>query len=149
MKRALTAAAIGAGAAAAVAAFSRLRLTDAPVRGRLAPDALGTALSLAAFVVAIAAFAWLGRSVARDGGDGRRAVAVGAFAGLLTGLAGAVAQSVALAEYLQGVLAGYAVPEEFLAIVLGIYIAVAAAVMAIIGAGVSYGGWYRRPDMRR
>ncbi|HVR88681.1 MAG TPA: hypothetical protein VHG53_03950 [Candidatus Limnocylindria bacterium] len=149
LTRATIAAAIGAGATALVAIFSRGRLADAPVRGRLAPDAVGTALSAAAFVIALGAFAWLGRSIAPDAGSGRAALGAGAFAGALTGLASAIAQSLALADYLQGVLANYAVPEEFLFFALGAYIVIAVAVTAVIGAVVSYAGWYRRPGRPR
>lgn len=139
--RGLAAAAVGGGALAAVAAFSAARLATTPARGRLAPDPLGSLLSLAAFVVGIAAFVWLGDAIGRDGGRVRASVVTGALAGAATGLTGGVAQSIALTAYLGGVLARYAVPDEFLPIVLATYVAIAAIVGTAIGVTGAYFGW--------
>lgn len=103
---------------------------------------MSSVASLFAVATGIAAFIWLGRSI-RAVGTAREAVAAGAVAGALTGLAGGAIQSVTLAGYLSAVLAGYAVPTEFLSIVLAMYIAVASIAVATVGAAVSYAGWHR------
>jgi hypothetical protein len=41
------------------------------------------------------------------------------------------------------VLAGYAVPPEFLAIALGVYVVVATGAAAMVAAAITYAGWYR------
>lgn len=139
----LAAALVTAAAAVAVALFSAYRLADAPIRGRLAgPDAVGSIASVATLVVSVVAFYRLGRSIGARGA--RPAILSGAIGGALAGLVGGVAQSVALSDYLTAVLAGYSVPPEFLAIALGVYVAVASCAAASVAAAASYAGWYRR-----
>ena len=140
--RTLAAALVSAAATVAVALFSADRLADAPVRGRLAgPDAVGSLASAAALLIALVAFYRLGRSI--DSPVARTAIVAGLVGGALAGLAGGGAQSVALSDYLNAVLAGYAVPPEFLAIALGVYIVVATCAAAMVAAAITYAGWYR------
>ena len=135
---------VSAGVTVAVALLSAARLADAPARGRLpGPDALGSFASIAALGVGLAAFAWLGRSIAHDAGHSRPSIVAGAIGGALTGLAGGAAQSFALADYLGAVLAGYAVPPEFLTIALGTYVLLAALGAAAVGGAITYVAWHR------
>ena len=136
------AALVSAAATVAVALFSAYRLADAPVRGRLAgPDPVGTIASAAALVVALVAFYRLGRSI--DAPTARTPIAAGVIGGTLAGLAGGSAQSFALSDYLNAVLAGYAVPPEFLAIALGAYVVLATCAAAAVAAVITYAGWHR------
>jgi hypothetical protein len=136
------AALVSAAATVAVALFSAYRLADAPVRGRLGgPDPVGSIASAAALVVGLAAFYKLGHSISAT--TARPAIVAGAIGGALAGLAGSGAQSFALSDYLNAVLAGYAVPPEFLAIALGAYVAVATCAAAAVAAVVTYAGWHR------
>lgn len=142
--RVLVAALVTAGAQVAVALLSATRLADAPVRGRLTgPDPLGSIGSAIAVLVGLAAFVRLGRSIAGDAPSSRQPIIAGATGGLLAGLLAGGAQSVALAEYLGAVVAGYAVPPDFLAIALGAYVVVAGCAGAAVGAAVTYAGWHR------
>ena len=135
---------ISAAATIAVALLSASRLADAPARGKIAgPDLLGSVASLAALLIGLGAFSWLGRSVGREEPTARPAIVAGAIAGALTGLAGGIAQSVALSDYLGAVLAGYAVPPEFLTVALGAYVAIATAGSALVGGAITYAAWYR------
>jgi hypothetical protein len=146
--RTVAAAIVSAAATVAVALFSAYRLADAPIRGRLAgPDPIGSIASAAALIVALVAFYQLGRSI--NASTARPAIVAGAIGGALAGLAGGGAQSFALSDYLSAVLAGYAVPPEFLAIALGAYVVVATCAAATVGAVITYAGWHRarpRPD---
>ena len=140
--RTLAAALVSAAATVAVALFSAYRLTDAPVRGRLGgPDPLGALASAAALVIALVAFYRLGQGIDRP--TARTAIVAGLVGGALAGLAGGGAQSFALSDYLNAVLAGYAVPPEFLAIALGVYVVVATCAAALVAAAITYAGWYR------
>lgn len=140
--RTLAAALVSAAATVAVALFSAYRLADAPVRGRLGgPDPVGSLGSAAALLIALVAFYRLGRSI--DSPVARTAIVAGLIGGALAGLAGGGAQSVALSDYLNAVLAGYAVPPEFLAIALGVYVVVATCAAAMVAAAITYAGWYR------
>jgi hypothetical protein len=140
----LAAAVVTGGAGIAVALLSMYRLADAPIRGRLAgPDPLGSLASAIALVVGVVAFYRLGVTVAADTTSARAAILAGAVGGTLAGLAVSVAQSFALSDYLSAVLAGYAVPAELLAFVLGAYVALATIAAAVIAAGISYAGWSR------
>lgn len=134
---------ISAAVTAAVALVSAARLADTPARGRLAgPDPFGSLASLVAVATGVAAFLWLGRSIGASG-TAREAMAAGAIAGGLTGFAGGSTQAVVLADYLSAVLASYAVPPEFLSIVLAGYVLLASVGVAVIGAAIAYAGWYR------
>jgi hypothetical protein len=140
--RTLAAALVSAGATVAVALFSAYRLADAPIRGRLGgPDPVGSLASAAALVIAVVAFYRLGRTI--DTPTARTAIVAGLIGGALAGLAGGGAQSFALSDYLNAVLAGYAVPPEFLAIALGAYVVVATSAAAMVAAAITYAGWYR------
>jgi hypothetical protein len=140
--RTLAAALISAAATVAVALFSAYRLADAPIRGRLGgPDPVGSIASAAALVIALVAFYRLGRSIHTP--TARTAIVAGLAGGALAGLAGGGAQSFALSDYLNAVLAGYAVPPEFLAIALGVYVVVATGAAAMVAAAITYAGWYR------
>jgi len=140
---------VAAGATVAVALLSANRLADAPVRGRLpGPDALGTVASLTAIGVGLAAFIWLGRSIAPETESSRPVIVAGALGGALTGLAGGLAQAFALADYLGAVLVGYAVPPEFLTVALGAYVVVATAGAAVVGSAIAYLAWHRAPGRR-
>jgi hypothetical protein len=142
--RTLAAALVSAGATAAVALLSASRLADAPVRGRLpGPDPFSSLASLAGLAVGLVAFIWLGGSIAGDASAPRPALVAGAIGGALTGLAGALAQAVALSDYLGAVLTGYAVPSEFLTIALGAYVAIATLGAGAVGAAITYAGWHR------
>ncbi|HEV2011614.1 MAG TPA: hypothetical protein VGS17_11380 [Candidatus Limnocylindria bacterium] len=142
--RTLAAALVSAAATVAVALFSAYRLADAPIRGRLAgPDPIGTLASTLALVVALIAFYRLGRSIAAEAATARPAIVAGVVGGALAGLAGGGAQSLALSDYLSAVLAGYAVPPEFLAIALGTYVAAATCGAAAVAAALTYTGWHR------
>ena len=144
--RTLAAALVTAGATIAVALLSADRLAAAPVRGRPpGPDTLGTVASILALCLGLAAFFWLGRSIGRDGGPSRMAVIAGVLGGALTGLTGGAAQALALADYLGAVLAGYAVPPEFLTIALGAYVVLATLGAALAGGAVTYLAWHRTP----
>lgn len=128
----------------AVALFSASRLADAPVRGKLAgPDPIGSVATFAALLIGLAAFIWLGRSIARDASTARPAIVAGAIAGALTGLAGGLAQAFALSDYLRAVLAGYAVPPDFLTVALGSYVAIAGVGSAAVGGAITYAAWHR------
>ena len=144
----LAAALVTAAATVAVALFSAYRLADAPIRGRLAgPDPIGSIASAAALAIGVVAFYRLGRSIAAT--TARPAIVAGAFGGALAGLAGGAAQSLALSDYLGAVLAGYAVPPEFLAIALGVYVLVATCAAAAVAGAFTYAGWsraHRRPQ---
>jgi hypothetical protein len=140
--RTLAAALVSAAATVAVALFSAYRLADAPVRGRLGgPDPIGSIASAAALAIALVAFYRLGHSIRTP--TARTAIAAGLVGGALAGLAGGGAQSFALSDYLSAVLAGYAVPPEFLAIALGVYVVVATCAAAMVAAAITYAGWYR------
>ena len=140
--RTLAAALVSAAATVAVALFSAYRLTDAPVRGRLGgPDPLGALASAAALVIVLVAFYRLGQGIDRP--TARTAIVAGLVGGALAGLAGGGAQSFALSDYLNAVLAGYAVPPEFLAIALGVYVVAATCAAAMVAAAITYAGWYR------
>jgi hypothetical protein len=140
--RTLAAALVSVAATVAVALFSAYRLADAPVRGRLGgPDPVGSILSAAALVIALVAFYRLGQGIETP--TARTAVVAGLIGGALAGLAGGGAQSFALSDYLSAVLAGYAVPPEFLAIALGVYVVVATCAAATVAAAITYAGWYR------
>ncbi len=142
--RTIVAAVIAGASTAAVALFSAYRLADAPIRGRLGgPDPFGSLASLIAAAIALVAFWVLGRSIAADATTARPAIVCGAFGGALAGLIASVAQSVALSDYLGAVLAGYAVPPEFLAIALGAYVVLATVGASAVGAAITYAGWYR------
>jgi hypothetical protein len=147
--RTLAAALVSAAATVAVALFSAYRLADAPIRGRLSgPDPIGTLASTLALVIALIAFYRLGRSIAAEAATARPAIVAGALGGALAGLAGGGAQSVALSDYLGAVLAGYAVPPEFLAIALGTYVVVAGCAAAAVAAALTYTGWHRSRQHR-
>ena len=140
--RTLATALVSAAATVAVALFSAYRLADAPVRGRLGgPDPVGSILSAAALVIAVVAFYRLGRSIDRP--TARTAIVAGLIGGALAGLAGGGVQSFALSDYLNAVLAGYAVPPAFLAVALGVYVVVATCAAAMVAAAITYAGWYR------
>jgi len=140
--RTLAAALVSAAATVAVALFSAYRLADAPVRGRLGgPDPIGSIASAAALAIALVAFYRLGQGIHTP--TGRTAIVAGLVGGALAGLAGGGAQSFALSDYLNAVLAGYAVPPEFLAIALGVYVVVATCAAAMAAAAITYAGWYR------
>jgi hypothetical protein len=142
--RTIVAAAIAGAATAAVALLSAYRLADAPIRGRLSgPDPVGSLASLIAAVIALVAFFALGRSIARDATTARPAIVSGVLGGALAGLVASVAQSLALSDYLGAVLAGYAVPPEFLAIALRAYVVLATIAASAVAAAVTYAGWYR------
>lgn len=142
--RTLAVALVSAGATVAVALLSANRLADAPIRGKLAGlDPIGSIASLAALAIGLVAFLWLGVSIARDARTARPAVVAGALGGALTGLAGGVAQSFALSDYLGAVLAGYAVPPEFITIALGGYVVIATAGAAAVGGAITYAAWHR------
>ena len=142
--RTLVVALTSAAATIAVALLSASRLADAPVRGKVAgPDPIGSVASLAALVIGLGAFIWLGRSIARDAPTARPAIVAGAIGGALTGLGGGVAQAIALSDYLGTVLAGYAVPPEFLTAALGTYVATATAGSAVVGGAITYAAWHR------
>jgi hypothetical protein len=143
--RTLVAAVVAATAAITVAAFSAARLADAPVRGRPAgPDPLGSLLTIVGVAIGLIAFERLGGSIAADGRSSRAAIVAGAAGGAIAGGIGGTAQAMALADYLGAVLAGYAVPPEFLSIALGAYVVIAAGVGTVVGAGTAYVGWHRR-----
>ena len=143
-RRVLVTALITASAQVAVALLSAARLADAPARGRLAgPDPLGSIASVIAALAGLAAFMRLGGSIAVDSPSSRPPIIAGAIGGALAGLVAGSAQSVALADYLGAVLAGYAVPTEFLVIALGAYLIVAGCAAAAVGAAVTYAGWHR------
>ena len=140
--RTLIAALVSVAATVAVALFSAYRLADAPVRGRLAgPDPVGSLASAAALGIGLAAFYRLGRSI--DAVTARHAIVAGAVGGAVAGIAGGGAQALALADYLGAVLAGYAVPPEFLAIALGAYVLVAACAGTVVAVAFTYLGWHR------
>ena len=140
---------VSATATVAVALLSASRLAEAPVRGRLpGPDPLGSVASLLALAVGLIAFLWLGGSLARDAATARSALLSGAVSGALTGVAGGLAQAAALSDYLRAVLAGYAVPPEFLTIALGAYVTAATAAAAVIGAAITSAGWQRARTTR-
>ena len=140
--RTLIAALASVAATVAVALFSAYRLADAPVRGRLpGPDPVGSLASAAALGIGVAAFYRLGRSI--DAATARPAIVAGAAGGIIAGIAGGGAQALALADYLIAVLAGHAVPPEFLAVVLGGYVLVAACAGTVIAAAFAYAGWHR------
>ena len=142
--RTIVAAIIAGAATTAVALFSAYRLADAPIRGRLGgPDPIGSVASLVAFVIALVAFWRLGRSIASDATTSRPAIAAGALGGALAGFIAGIAQSFALSDYLGAVLAGYAVPPEFLALALRAYVVLATIGASVIAAAVTYAGWYR------
>ena len=142
--RTLAVALVSAGATVGVALLSAWRLADAPIRGKLAgPDPLAALASLAALAIGLAAFLWLGVSIAREARTARPAIVAGALGGTLTGLAGGVAQSFALSEYLGALLAGYAVPPEFLTVALGAYVVIATAGAAAVGGAITYAAWHR------
>ena len=143
--RTIAAALLAGGATAGVAILSAYRLADAPVRGRLGgPDPVGSVASLGAATVAIVAFFVLGRSVAADAASARPAIVSGALGGALAGAIASSAQSLALSDYLTAVLAGYAVPPEFLAIALGAYVILAILAASALAGAITYAGWYRR-----
>lgn len=147
--RTLAVALVAASATVAVALLSANRLADAPVRGRPpVPDALGTAASLVAIGVGLAAFMWLGRSIAHETERSRPAIVAGTVGGALTGLAGGLAQAFALADYLGAVLVGYAVPPEFLTVALGAYVFLATVGAAAVGGAITYLAWHRAPGGR-
>jgi hypothetical protein len=140
--RTLAAALLTASATVAVAIFSAYRLSSAPIRGRLAgPDPIGSIASAAALLVGLVAFYRLGRSI--EAPSARPAILAGVSGGALAGLAGGVAQSFALSDYLSSVLAGYAVPPEFLAFALGAYVVAATCAGAAVAAVFTYVGWSR------
>ena len=149
---------VSAAGTIAVALLSSARLADAPVRGRpQGPDPFGALASIAALGIGLAAFVWLGRSIGRDAETARPAIVAGALGGALSGLAGGVAQSFALADYLGAVLIGYAVPREFLTVALGTYVLLATIGAGVVGGGITYVAWHhergnrlsRRPDTPR
>ena len=114
------------------------------MRGRIAgPDPVGSLASLVALGIGVGAFLTLGASIGRDGASARAAVIAGAMGGALAGAAGGIAQAAALSDYLAAVLAGYAVPPEFLAIALGAYVVLATLGAAAIASATSYAGWHR------
>ncbi len=142
--RTIAVALVSAGATTGVALLSADRLAAAPVRGKPpGPDALGTVASITAICIGLAAFVWLGRSIARDGERSRAAIVAGALGGALTGMAGGAAQAFALSDYLGAVLAGYAVPPEFLTVALGAYVALATVGAAVVGGAITYLAWHR------
>jgi riboflavin transporter FmnP len=142
--RTVAAGLIAGAATAAVALFSASRLADAPTRGRAAgPDPIGSLASLIALGVAVVAFWMLGRSIRTNTKTASAAVTSGLLGGALAGLIASVAQAFALSEYLSAVLAGYAVPPEFLAIALRVYVVLAMIGAAVIAAAITYAGWYR------
>ena len=137
--RTLAVALVSAGATIGVALLSAYRLADAAVRGRPSgPDTLGTLASIAAIGIGLAAFLWLGRSIALERESSRPAIVAGALGGALTGMVGGVAQALALADYLGAVLVGYAVPPEFLAVALGAYVVLATLGAALVGGAITY-----------
>ena len=146
--RTIVAAVIAGAATAAVALFSAYRLADAPIRGRLGgPDPIGSLATLAAAAIAVVAFWGLGRSIAADATRARPAIVSGALGGALAGIIASGAQAAALSDYLGAVLAGYAVPSEFLAIALGAYVVIATIAASAVAAAITYAGWYRsRPS---
>ena len=142
--RTIVAALIAGGATAAVAVLSAYRLADAPIRGRLGgPDPVGSLASLLAFVIAVVVFWRLGRSMRGEATTARLAIVSGAVGGALAGLIASVAQSFALSDYLGTVLAGYAVPPEFLTIALVVYVVLATVAASVIAAAIAYLGWHR------
>ncbi|HEX9268760.1 MAG TPA: hypothetical protein VF998_02840 [Candidatus Limnocylindria bacterium] len=141
--RGAIAALVSATATALVAFLSALRLTTAPTRGRIDPDPLASAASLVAFVVGVAAFFWLGRSIGRDGATARMAVMTGCLAGAVAGLAGGSAQAIAISDYLGQVLGTYSVPPELLTIVLVTYVVLATIGATLLGGAIAYIGWHR------
>lgn len=139
--RVLLAAFVSTAATVAVAYLSKARLADAPTRGRLASDPVGSVASVFAFLIGIAAFFRLGRSIGGDGARGRVAVAAGVLGGLVAGLIGSVAQSLALAGYLGSALATYALPAEFLPAALATFVVIATVGTATVAAAIAYLGW--------
>jgi hypothetical protein len=140
--RTMAAALVTTAATVAVALFSAYRLADAPIRGRLPGlDPFGSVASLIALVIGCVAFYRLGRSIRSR--TPRTAIVAGAAGGAIAGIAGGGAQALALADYLTAVLAGYAVPGEFLAIALAAYVLVSTVTTAAVAGGVTYAGWHR------
>lgn len=130
-----TASVVAAGWALAALVSAR-GLEDASPRGRPPLDPVASSLEGVAILVSLAAFLALGRHV----GDRGRAWRAGALAGVLGGIAAGTAQALGLAGYLGQVLARYNVPEWFLAGVLVAYVALATGLMAVLGAGIAWGG---------
>lgn len=119
---------------AILAALSARQLTTLDPRIRPEPDPLLTILETLGFLLALAAFAILGRRV----GDPALALRAGAVAGALTGALGASAQALAAAPFLASALARYSVPESFLAVALALYVGFGTAIVAIVGAVVAW-----------
>lgn len=138
----LIATVVSVAATVAVALYSAFRLADAPIRGRPpGPDPFGALASAAALGIGVAAFYRLGRSIDRP--TPRAAVAAGGIGGAIAGFAGGGAQALALSDHLGAVLAGYAVPPDFLAIALGAYVLVATCGGGVVAAACAYAGWHR------
>ncbi len=138
LRAALVVAAIQATYAILGSAATAQRLATLPPRTRPNVDPLGTALGAGGVLLALVLYATLGRRIARAGDRRREAIVAGIVAGAIAGAFGAAAQALALSTYLAGVLAGYGVPEAFLATVLAAYALIAAGLSTAFGAVVTW-----------
>lgn len=116
------------------AALSARQVADLDLRAGPRPDPLATLLESLGLLLALAAFAILGRYLHEP----RAALRAGALAGALTGLGIAAAQSIALSGYLANAIDRYTVPDVLLPVVLALYITLATATVAVVGAAVAW-----------
>ncbi|OLC52564.1 MAG: hypothetical protein AUH85_16825 [Chloroflexi bacterium 13_1_40CM_4_68_4] len=104
-------------------------------RGPLAPSGAGiTAVGLAASCAVYVALGWWLR-------DDRAAIRAGLLTGLISGAAGGAIRALLIAGALREIVSRYAaVPDWFIAVVLGVFVVLATGVSAAGGAALAFAG---------
>lgn len=104
-------------------------------RGPVAPAGAGiTAAGLAASCLVYLALGWWLR-------EDRAAIRTGLLVGILSGAAGGTIRALLVADALRQIVARYAaVPDWFIAVALGVFVALSTVVSAAGGAALAFGG---------
>ncbi len=142
-------AAIGLIALGAIESFiSARQLTELPprTRPRLAPA--GTLLTGIGFLLSVAIYLWLGRSLARGGLADGAVVRAGVAAGVIAGLLGGGIRALAVSDYLADALDRIAVPTGFLQAALLLFVMGAIGLSAVGGGVLTFLGARLAPRSR-
>jgi hypothetical protein len=104
-------------------------------RGPIAPAGAGiTAAGLVASCVVYLALGWWLR-------EDRAAIRMGLLVGMLSGAAGGTIRALLIADALRQIVARYAaVPDWFIALALGVFVALSTLASAAGGAALAFGG---------
>ncbi len=119
---------------------SARQLAELPPRARPQLAPAGTLLTGVGFLLSVAIYLWLGRTLARAGlGDGA-VVRGGAVTGIVAGAVGGGLRAVAVSDYLADALDRVAVPPGYLQAALVLFVIGAIALGAVGGGALTFLG---------